>query len=106
MFRNYNLYEINAEDCHKFEREVLETLRGVFPEADSELIAQLFADVRDMFAGEYENYHDLAHTLQATLCWIRLITTRHLQRVEPMLQVTEIENGRHAILLHHIGFLK
>ncbi len=113
MFSSYTLYEINAEDCHKVEKEVLETLREVFPDADSELIAQLFADVRNMFAGKYDEfqasdtiYHDLAHTLQATLCWIRVITNRHLQNIDPVLQVTDIENGLHGILLHDIGFLK
>ena len=113
MYRSYSLYEINADDCHKVEKEVLETLREVFPDADTELIAQLFADVRDIFAGKYWKfqgsdtvYHDLAHTLQATICWVRLITNRHLQKVDPVLQVTEIENGLHAVLLHDIGFFK
>ena len=63
MFSSYTLYEINAEDCHKVEKEVLETLREVFPDADSELIAQLFADVRNMFAGEYGEFQAMAQVM-------------------------------------------
>lgn len=113
MFRNYTLDEINTSDYRAVEKAVIEAQRDAFPDADSVMIAQLFSDVNEIFSGnfwEYQAidtvYHDLEHTLLATLCWLRLLTNRHFQKVTPVLEDNDFENGLFAILLHDIGFLK
>ncbi len=92
---------------------VEEIRRELFPKADGEIVRAVFADVEAMFAGthwEYEGmdtvYHDLEHTLRATLCWVLLVGNRHLHEVEPRLSAKSFLQGLFGILLHDVGYLK
>ena len=51
-------------------------------------------------------YHDLEHTLQATLCWVRMMTNRHRLKAEPAMSARDFQIGFMAILNHDIGYLK
>jgi len=84
-----------------------------FPSESQQMIERLFADVEMMFAGRYLDYqpvdlgyHDLEHTLQATLCYARLFDGRHRAGVDPVLTSRYFELGLAAALLHDTGYLK
>lgn len=74
---------------------------------------ELLGRVAALFGGDFESfqrndtpYHDIEHTLQATLCWCQLFAGFH--RRETTLPVTrkQYRVGLMAILLHDIGYLK
>jgi len=74
MLRAYTLDDLDTSDYRVVEKTVLEIQDEVFPRANTEMISQLFADTHAMFEGTYWDYqpmdtayHNLEHTLQATL---------------------------------------
>lgn len=78
-------------------------------------IAQLFADVARMFGGGWPGvqacdmrYHDLKHTLEATVCTARILCgqARADAGTESAPAFADIETGIAAALLHDTGFLK
>lgn len=84
---------------------------ALFPGAGSERIARLFADVADLFSGRHPDfqandlkYHDLEHTLQATLCLTQIIEGRHLAGVQPAMQARQFELAVASALLHDCGY--
>jgi len=85
----------------------------IFPATRSILIDRLFADVSGMFAGKFPGYlacdtryHDFEHTLQATLCLVRLLTGHQQVGAEPLVTQRQFELGLAAVLLHDTGYLK
>lgn len=87
--------------------------RKMFPRASTGIIDRLFFDVKRMFTGHYLDYqavdlhyHDFEHTLQATLCFIRLLAGRHAAGARPRLLPRQVELGLAAVLLHDTGYLK
>ena len=85
----------------------------MFPRASTGIIDRLFFDVRRMFTGHYLDYqavdlhyHDLEHTLQATLCFMRLLVGRHGTQATPRFTPRQVELGLAAVLLHDSGYLK
>lgn len=86
---------------------------GIFPEGDAGLAGRIFDCVVACFRGDCANYlpidtryHDLEHTLQGTLCMVRLLAARHRLRAEPLLDQHYFEYGLLAILLHDTGYAK
>ncbi len=113
MTLNYTLEDVDTRYYKVVAIEVLSLHQRCFPDADGSYIIPLFDDIQGMFAGEYKNYqamdtiyHDLEHTLQATLCWVRLMANRHLINIEPVITAKEFQIGLTAILFHDIGYLK
>lgn len=87
--------------------------RRLFPDADPSCITQSFEWARQCFSGqvgEYlpidARYHDFEHTLQGTLCLIRLLEGRHLAQVKPMIDQHRFNLVLLAILFHDTGYLK
>jgi HD domain len=77
------------------------------------LIDRLIADVTDMFTGKFAGYraidmryHDFEHTLQATLCLLKILQGRHAQRAQPEFSRRDCEIALMAVLLHDTGYLK
>lgn len=77
------------------------------------LIDRLFADVTAMFTGRFPGYraidmryHDFEHTLQATLCLIKLLAGRRQRRASPEFSRRDCELSLMAVLLHDTGYLK
>src|SRR5688572_21556825 len=73
----------------------------------------IFHDIEGMFAGRHPDYsavdlryHDLEHTLQATVCLVLLLEGRHAAGAEPRLDVRQFELAVAAVLLHDSGYLK
>jgi hypothetical protein len=81
--------------------------------ASHPLIDRLFADVTAMFTGRFPGYlaidmryHDFEHTLQATLCLVKILAGRHRRRAAPEFSRRDCELSLMAVLLHDTGYLK
>lgn len=90
-----------------------ELFKAAFRGEDDGFIAPWFQLVAKLFRGEYREYqamdtvyHDLDHTLQATLCWVRLMCNRQRAGVSPQMGLRDFEAGLVAILMHDLGYLK
>jgi hypothetical protein len=69
-------------------------------------IEDLFAGRHPEFQGMDTAYHDLAHTLQATLCLAELLHNRHVAGVTPRIGADDFRRALIAVLFHDIGYLK
>jgi hypothetical protein len=76
-------------------------------------IDRVFTDVEALFSGRHPDYsaidlryHDLEHTLQATVCLVELLASRHRAKVAPMASARQFELTIAAVLLHDTGYLK
>ncbi len=113
MEPKYRLKDTDTQSHETVADVVVEIHQEIFPGADWEYIPQYFKDVAGMFMGDYTHYqamdtvyHDLEHTLQATLCWVRLMANRHRTKVEPMMTPKDFQIGFVGILMHDVGYLK
>jgi hypothetical protein len=87
--------------------------RRMYPKATLSWLETLFAEIERLFAGQHPDYgaidlryHDLEHTLQATVCLVLLLEGRHATTVEPRLDARHFELAISAALLHDAGYLK
>ena len=105
--------EVDTKIPRATEEAVSSIYMGMFPDGDSEFVKQAF-QWADLFftgkAGDYlpidARYHDFEHTLQGTLCLVRLLLGRHEANVQPTLSQKGFELGLLAILFHDTGYLK
>jgi hypothetical protein len=102
-----------TKDAKAVEREVLSAYMEMFPKGDSGFVPAVFGWASDYFGGRYRDYqavdasyHDIEHTMQGTLCMVRLLQGRCLAGVEPALTEHMLQLGILAILLHDSGYLK
>jgi hypothetical protein len=51
-------------------------------------------------------YHDITHTLQATLCLVELLHRRHKAGMVPLISEADFKRALVAIIFHDIGYLK
>ena len=98
---------------YRWEVEVQEAYRALFPQQDRLFVPKVFGWAIDCFTGNYRDYqpidahyHDFEHTLQGTLCMIRLLSGYHRANANPTLTKKMFELGLLAILLHDTGYLK
>jgi len=92
---------------------VKERHRFLFDTADDSYIDEYMDAVDDLFTGRYPEYqpidtayHDITHTLQATLCLVELIHHRHHTDAEPRITADDFRRALVAVLFHDIGYLK
>ncbi len=85
----------------------------MFPGASSDWLGTLLCDVDAFFTGRHPDYqavdlryHDLEHTLQATLCFARLMAGRHRADAVPRVTPRQFELGLAGVILHDTGYLK
>jgi hypothetical protein len=85
----------------------------MFGEQDDAFIAQYMQATENLFEGldpAYQPmdtaYHDISHTLQATLCLSELLSNRHYEKAEPQISAHDFKRTLLAILFHDIGYLK
>jgi hypothetical protein len=104
---------VDTKDPVAVETEVNRAYGSMFPEAQPDFVASAFAWAREAFEGRYEDYqaidaryHDFEHTLQGTLCMVRLLHSRQEVEGRPALTQRMFELGLLAILMHDTGYLK
>ena len=71
-----------------------------------EAIAELFAGRHPDYQAMDTAYHDITHTMQATLCLVELLHHRHFSDAQPTVSAEDFKRAVIAILFHDIGYLK
>lgn len=86
---------------------------AMYPGASPAWLERIFRDVETLFLGRHPDYHpidvayhDLEHTLQATVCLVLLLEGRHGAGVEPRVDPRQFELAICSVLLHDSGYLK
>ena len=86
---------------------------ALYPINSSAWIERLFTDVEALFTGRHPDYsaidlryHDLEHTLQATLCLGDLLEGCQRSNDAPKITARQFELGIAAVMLHDAGYLK
>ena len=109
----FSLEDVPFGDPREIAQWAVRLHEQAFPGIPCEYIIPRFKAVADMFSGNYPGflpmdtaYHDLEHTLQATLCLIVLLVNRHQTQVVPMIGPEDFNTALVAILLHDMGYLK
>jgi len=104
---------VDTKDPSAVAREVQAAYQSMFPQGGPAFVPTAFDWVQECFAGRYRDfqasdarYHDLEHTLQGTLCMVRVLQGRHQAGGRPAIQQRTFELGLLAILFHDTGYLK
>ncbi len=66
----------------------------------------LFAGRQPGFQAIDTGYHNISHTLQATLCLVELLHNRHFADAIPKIRSEDFKRALVAVLFHDIGYLK
>lgn len=90
-----------------------ERFRHLFLSADAAYIDEYMEAIEGLFAGEFPEYqaidtgyHDIRHTLQATLCLVELLHSRQFTDATPTLEAADFKRAVIATLFHDLGYLK
>ncbi len=90
-----------------------ERCQHLFGPQDDGYIDEYMTVTEDLFAGrqpEYQAmdtaYHDITHTLQATLCLVELLHNRHFSEATPKIGAGDFKCALVAVLFHDVGYLK
>jgi hypothetical protein len=112
-FQEKQFAEVDTKSVPAVRREVISIFQSLFPNADPSCINLAFKWVDDAFSGRYADYqaidtkyHDFEHTLQGTLCFVRLLCGYQAEGTQPSLTQRLFELGVIAILFHDTGYLK
>ena len=104
---------VSTKDPTAVAKEVQALYLAIFPQGDRLFVPNAFGAAAECFTGCYADYqavdteyHDFEHTLQGTLCMVRILHGRHKAAVQPALTQRIFELGLLAILLHDTGYLK
>jgi len=104
---------VDTKDPTAVEMEAQAAYLAVFPEGDRLFVPRVFGWAIECFTGSYRDYqpvdaryHNFEHTLQGTLCMVRLLRGRHGAGAEPVMTPRMFQLGLAAILLHDSGYLK
>lgn len=104
---------LQTKDPTLVQAEVQDAYCGCFGDADRLYVPRVFGWAIECFTGGYRDYqpidakyHDFEHTLQGTLCMLRLLRNRHRAGAQPVIHRRGFELGLVAILLHDTGYLK
>ena len=110
---HYSIDDIDSNDDQSVAGLIENLHQEIFAAEDSSFVRQHTQHLAGMFRGEHPNfqkmdtrYHDLEHTLQATLCWVRLMVNRQKVGVAPQMTPNDFQVGFVAILFHDVGYLK
>jgi len=100
----------NTADVRSLARERHQYLYGA---PDDGYIDEYMDAIEDLFAGRHPGfqpmdtaYHDITHTLQATLCLVELIYHRSYSDATPRIEAHDFRRALVAALFHDIGYLK
>ena len=107
-------YTAIARTPAAIQQEVCSTFHALFPgNAEDGFIKRAFAWFLEYYTGNHPGYlpldtgyHDIEHTLDGTLCLMRLLRGRHAAGTDPRFNEHLFEMGLLAILFHDSGYLK
>lgn len=109
----YSLTDLDTQDATAVANVVFEIEQSLFPNASRDFSLGMFEQIERMFNGQYDNYqsmdtvyHNLEHTLQATLCWARVFHNYVKATADRDFSHRFFRIGLVAILMHDIGYLK
>lgn len=104
---------VDTKDAAAVQALVEAKFAAMYPGASLSWLQTLFRDIDGLFCGRHPDYspvdlkyHDLEHTLQATVCLTLMLEGRHLAGVEPVVGARHFELALSAILLHDAGYLR
>jgi hypothetical protein len=104
---------VDTRDIVAVQGFVQQRFNAIFPNAQFSWLPVVFSDIERFFRGDDPTYaaldlqyHDLEHTLQATVCLTALLSGRHASRVAPRIDAHHFELAVAAALLHDSGYLK
>ncbi|MGA2053169.1 MAG: HD domain-containing protein [Opitutales bacterium] len=110
---SYSLLEPDTRNVQAVADAIEQLHAKLFPGVSCAYVRPFMVRVEDMFAGRYRDfqamdtaYHDLEHTLQATLCCLRIVTGHQRAGATPHLGPHDFRIGCCAMLLHDVGYLK
>lgn len=105
--------KVDTKNPSAVEAETAAIYRKLFPKGDPALVRQAFEWAGQFFGGRYPGYlpvdalyHDYEHTLQGTLCLMRLLQARQNAGAKPQISQRTFEQALAAILFHDTGYLK
>jgi hypothetical protein len=106
-------HHVDTRAPHEVEREAASIYRALYPQGDRAFASRAFEWVSLCFEGRHPDfqaidalYHDFEHTLQGTLCLVRLLKGRHDAQAAPPVPQKMFELALLAILFHDTGYLK
>ena len=104
---------VDTKNPSAVEAEAAAVYTELFPHGDVAAIRQAFEWAGQCFGGKFDGYqaidslyHDFEHTLQGTLCLMRLLRGRHKASATPPISQRMFELALVAILFHDTGYLK
>lgn len=104
---------VDTKDTEAVWRFVEASFLRMYPRRRTQRLRSVFRLVIDLFSGRHPGYsandlkyHDLEHTMQATVCLVSLLEGRHFSEVQPAIDARRCELAIAAVLLHDSGFLK
>lgn len=106
-------FAVDTKSPAAVEKHLAGGFAAVFKGRDLGEVRQVFRWVVDAFAGRNPEfhaldtpYHDLAHTLEVTVCLMTLIARRSARGVEPACSEETVRWALVASLLHDVGYLR
>jgi hypothetical protein len=111
--QSYTLLEPDTRNPSAVAGVIEELHQRLFPGARAPYVRPVMQKIEQAFAGRWRDYqamdtayHDLEHTLQATLCCLRILSGHQRANGHPTLAPRNFSMAFHAMLLHDIGYLK
>jgi hypothetical protein len=108
-----SLPAVDAKSAKAVEAFVVGKMAAMYPHAGPTRLPRVFRDVETLFTGGHPDYsavdlkyHDLEHTLQATVCIVELMEGRLAAKVTPRIDSRHFELAITSVLLHDCGYLK
>jgi hypothetical protein len=71
-----------------------------------DVVDELFTGRDPQFLAADSPYHDVTHTMQATLCLTEMLHNRHFAAATPRIDANDFRRAIVAVLFHDIGYLK
>ena len=108
-----DLSAIDFTDVTDIRNLIRQRLHHMFGPQGDDYIDEYTKTTEDLFSGRVPAfqamdtpYHDIRHTLQATLCLVELLSNRHISNIKPRLSAHDFKRALVAVLFHDIGYLK
>ncbi len=109
----YSLLEPDARNTSAIAGAIEKLHAQLFPGVPCPYVRSLLRHIEDIFGGRYRDfqamdtaYHDLEHTLQATLCCLRILSGHQRSGANPHISPNDFRIGCCAMLLHDVGYAK